>query len=145
MSPEIKVTKEHIKTLKSVFKNVHKGFSIHHGAGESYIQINTQNDYNFYQKIVINNVCNDKDYTNCFHSVDKDLMYPIVSMLREGDVLQITWWKNGGKSEITEQNNLCSDYVYLTIKRKYYNRDSKYFKFLLHRSVTYDNSARMIK
>ena len=65
----------------------------------------------------------------------------IITLLREGDTIQLVWDKDAGSTEDLKKNDFVSDHLYLEVIRK----DEVKYNFLLSVSTGRNNSGRMIK
>lgn len=98
--------------------------------GDMYYQFGKKNEY-------------PQNVSACVVSYTNSLQ-GIAELLREGDKLFLEFSKDGGRSDVIEENGLVSDYLFLIVQQERRGK-IKMFRFLIDRYVGYDNSARMIK
>ena len=78
---------------------------------------------------------------SCIHSAEFDPVWStIANMLKPNDIIILQWCYNGEGNNITKSLDLFADTLQIVIKRK-----DKKLTFNLLTSITYENSARMIK
>jgi len=63
-----------------------------------------------------------------------------VHALRKGDEIGLRWMADWGTNDYLRNANLHADELHLTV-----NRGKKHYTFVIDRSVTLDNTARMVR